>query len=124
MKPSFGKLLAHASWAFPLLGFAFIAVRLASDREEASTATLATYVGALLAGVLCAVVALAGMFRWGHRDIWLFAVFGLALSLFLLGMLYTGYIEHNAFIPTPPATSSNPPGHLSAHREQPNPPTR
>lgn len=40
-------------------------------------------------GAVCGFIALIGMFRWGSRY-WAFAIAGLAISLFYLGMAFIG----------------------------------
>ncbi len=80
-----GRLLSHASWVLPLLGCALALLGSGTPEttfhiELSRKFLLCLFFVPVVSGGCCAVVALSGIFWWGHRY-WRIAAVGLAFSI-------------------------------------------
>jgi hypothetical protein len=87
-----GRFLAIISCALPWIDFGLLmAASLTQVRTDANENRIfETYEIVLLSSAACGVVALLGMFRWGHKNVWAPATLGIAFSVFFLGMSHSG----------------------------------
>jgi hypothetical protein len=58
--------------------------------DDASDGVFTAYEALLVLSGICGVIALSGIFRWGHQNIWVQATLGVAFSIFFLGMSHAG----------------------------------